>query len=77
MKILAKQIKPLRLEANRLGHCAVYEKELRRAWPDEKNRKTKIEQFAKEHGFQLAYYRDGFCAIFEKLPPSRELVTAL
>jgi hypothetical protein len=62
----------LRLEANKLGHCAVYEEELRRAWPDEENRKTKIEHFAKEHGFRLAYYRDGFCAIFEELQPNRE-----
>jgi hypothetical protein len=73
MKNLAHRIRhQLRLEANKLGHCAVYEEELRRAWPDEKNRKTKIEQFAKEHGFWLAYYRDGSCAIFEQLAPIRE-----
>jgi hypothetical protein len=74
MKILAGLIgRQLRLEANRLGHCAVSEKELQRVWPlNEKNRKAKIEQFAKEHGFRLAYYRHGFCAIFEELPPIRE-----
>lgn len=72
MKILAGQIKPqLHLEANKFGLCAVSQEELRRAWPsDEKNRKTRIEQFAKEHGFLLVYYRDGFCAIFEELAPS-------
>jgi hypothetical protein len=63
----------LRLEANKLGHCALYENELQRVWPlDEKNRKAKIEQFAKKHGFRLAYYSYGFCAIFEELPPSGE-----
>jgi hypothetical protein len=70
MKILAGLIRhQLRLESNKFGHCAVYEKELQRVWPlNEKDRKTKIEQFAKEHGFRLAYYRHGFCAIFEELP---------
>jgi hypothetical protein len=74
MKVLAGLIRrQLRLEANKFGHCAVYEKELQRVWPlDEKNRKAKIEQFAKKHGFRLAYYRHGFCAIFEELPTSRE-----
>jgi len=58
MKILAGLIKrQLRLETNKLGHCAVYEKELQRVWPlTEKDRKPKIEQFA----------------MFEELPPGRE-----
>jgi hypothetical protein len=55
----------LRLEANDLGHCAVYEKELQRVWPiTEENRKAKIAEFAKQHGFRLAYYKQGHCAIF-------------
>ena len=79
IKILAGLTKhQLRLEANKFGHCAVYKKELRRVWPsNEKDRKTKIEQFAKEHGFRLAYHRDGFCAIFEELPVESKLVTIL
>jgi hypothetical protein len=74
MKILAGRVRrQLQLEANKLGHCAVYEKELQRVWPlDDENRKAKIEQFAEKHGFRLAYYRHGFCAIFEELPPNRE-----
>jgi hypothetical protein len=74
MKILARLIRrQLRLEANKLGHCAIYEKELQRVWPlDEKNRKAKIGQFAKRHGFRLVYYRHGFCAILEELPSIRE-----
>jgi hypothetical protein len=71
MKILAGLIRrQLQLEPNDLGHCAVYEKELQRVWPiTEKNRKAKIEQFAREHGFRLAYYKQGLCTIFEEASP--------
>jgi len=55
----------LQLKASDLGHCAVYEKELQRVWPiSEKNRKAKIAEFAEKHGFRLAYYKQGHCAIF-------------
>jgi hypothetical protein len=66
MKILAQLIsRQLRLKANKWGHCAVYEKELQRIWPTtEENRKAKIAQFAEQHGFRLAYYKQGLCAIF-------------
>jgi len=67
MKILAGQIRrQLRLESGKYGHCAIYEHELQRIWPmNEENRKAKIEKFAKEQGFRLAYYKQGLCAIFE------------
>ena len=70
MKILARLIRrQLRLEANKWGHCAVYEDELQRIWPiTEPNRKVKIGQFAKEHGFRLTYYKPGLCAMFEEAP---------
>ena len=46
---------------------AVYEDELQRIWPiNETNRKAKIAQFAKEHGFRLIYYKQGLCAMFEE-----------
>ena len=55
----------IQLKANDLGHCAVYEKELQRFWPiTEENRKEKIAGFGKKHGFRLAYYKQGHCAIF-------------
>jgi hypothetical protein len=55
----------LRLEANEFGYCAIYEDELQRVWPKtEANRKAKIAQFAKEHGFRLIYYKLGLCAMF-------------
>jgi len=68
MKILAQLIRhQLRLEPNELGHCAIYENELQRIWPlHEANRKEKIQRFAKDRGFRLAYYKPGLCAIFEE-----------
>lgn len=65
---LVKRIeRALEVESEKDGHCAVYEDQLQRIWPlDEENRKAKIEQFAKEHGFKLSFYKQGLCAIFEK-----------
>jgi hypothetical protein len=67
MKILAARIKrQLLLDTTKWGHCAIYENELQRIWPlNEENRKAKIEQFAKEYGFCLSFYRAG-CVRFLK-----------
>ena len=55
----------LQLKASDFGHCAVYEKELQRVCPiTEENRKAKIAEFGEKHGFRLAYYKQGHCAIF-------------
>jgi len=71
MKILARLIKrKLKAQTGEWGHCAIYENELQRVWPlNEKNRKAKITQFAKEYGFRLSVYKPGLCAIFEEKPP--------
>jgi hypothetical protein len=68
LKILAALIKRrLRKQVSADGHCAIYEHELQRIWPiDEKNRKAKIAQFARENGLRLSVYKPGLCAIFEK-----------
>jgi hypothetical protein len=73
MKILARLVRrELKLQAGKYGHCAVYEDELQRVWPiTEENRRTKIAQFAEEHGFRLAYYKRGLCAIFEEQAPKQ------
>jgi hypothetical protein len=73
MKMLAKQIeRELETETAKIGHCAIYEDELQRSWPlNMENRKAKIEQFAKEHGFKLSFYKEGLCAIFEKDSPRK------
>src|SRR5207244_11349564 len=64
----------IQLKANDLGHCAVYEKELQRLWPiTEENRKAKIAEFAEKHGFRLAYYKQGHCAIFVEDTTSHEV----
>jgi hypothetical protein len=70
MKILARRIRrELKTQTAKIGHCAIYEDELQRIWPlTEQGRKTRIEQFAKEHGFKLSFYKQGLCAIFEKEP---------
>lgn len=65
MKILAKRIAT---ELKNAKHCAVYEPELTQVWPDPENRQAKVASFAKQHGWRLRYYSDGFCAIFDKQP---------
>jgi hypothetical protein len=76
MKILARLIKrKLELQTEQIGHCAIYENELQRIWPlNERNRKAKIAQFAKEYGFKLSFYKQGLCAIFEKEAPCDEVL---
>ena len=50
-----------------IGHCVIYEDELQSLWPtNEANRKAKIEQFAKEYGFELSFYKQGRFAIFKE-----------
>ena len=64
MKTLASKIRR-ELETREAEHYAAYENELQPLWPlGEENRKSKIEHFAKEHGFHLAFYKAGLCAIF-------------
>jgi hypothetical protein len=59
------------LEVREAEHYAAYENELQCTWAlSEENLKAKIEQFAKEHGFRLAFYKQGLCAIFQKEPRS-------
>jgi hypothetical protein len=65
MKILAIRIAKELKSAN---HCAVYEPELERVWPNEEKRKAQIASFAKKHGWRLRHYSHGFCAIFDKEP---------
>jgi len=66
MEILAQHITT---ELNTRGLCAVYENDLNRLWPKNgKKRLGKVEQFAKEHGWKLSHYTDGFVAIFTKAP---------
>jgi hypothetical protein len=70
MEMLASRIER-DLQVDEWKQCAVYEHELIRVWPlNEKDRETKIAQFAKQYGFRLRFYRKGMCAIFDKWPPT-------
>jgi hypothetical protein len=68
MESLARRIQhELETQSAEFGHCAIYEDELQRHWPlNEENRKGKIEDFAKQFGFKLSFYKQDLCAIFEK-----------
>jgi len=66
MKILANKIAK---ELKNAKQCGVYEPELPRVWPaGGESREPKIAAFAELHGWRLRYYKDGFCALFDKDP---------
>ena len=68
MEILAARIAK---ELKNAKQCGVYEPELSRVWPPGgKPREPNIAAFAELHGWRLRYYKDGFCAIFDKDPHS-------
>jgi hypothetical protein len=56
-------------ELKKAKQCGVYEPELSRFWPKNGNtREAEIALFAELHGLRLRYYKEGFCAIFDKDP---------
>jgi hypothetical protein len=66
MKILANRI---RKELRRAKHYGVYEPDLSRVWPHNgSSREAELASFAKLHGWRLRFFKDGFCAIFDKAP---------
>ena len=66
MKVLASRIAKGLKDSKQ---CGVYEPELSRVWPTGREpREPKIAAFAELHGWRLRYYKDGFCAIFDKDP---------
>jgi hypothetical protein len=65
MKILVSRIARELKQAN---HCAVYEPELTRAWPPSgRVPEAKVALFAEQNGWRR-FYKEGFCAIFDKAP---------
>jgi hypothetical protein len=69
MRKLSRQIKR---ELKTAKHCAIYEEELNRVWPNDGNqREPKIAPFAEDNGFRLRFYRNGLCAIFDRKPGER------
>jgi hypothetical protein len=63
MQMLAAQIAR---DINERGLSAVYDSELNRVWPKNgRRREEQIQAFAKQHGWRLRHYKDGFVAIFD------------
>jgi len=55
-------------ELEKAKQCGIYEPELSRAWPPTGTaREAEIAHFAKRFGWRLRYYKEGFCAIFDKV----------
>jgi hypothetical protein len=53
----------IKKELKTAKHCAVYNEELHRVWPQHgRQRETEIARFASDHASRLRYYRDHFCA---------------
>jgi hypothetical protein len=69
---MRKLLQQIKRELKTANHCAVYEEELSRVWPDENQRAPKVARFAEDNGFRLRFYRDGLCAIFDKEPSERD-----
>jgi hypothetical protein len=69
---MRKLLRHIKRELKTAKHCAVYDEELSRAWPDGNQREPKVVRFAEENGFRLRFYREGLCAIFDKEPPERD-----
>ena len=70
MKILASRIAK---ELKKAKHCGVYEPELSRVWPcNGLSSEAQIAIFAEQHGWRLRFYKEGFCAIFDKAPRKRK-----
>lgn len=56
---MTKLIRQIKQELKTAKHCAIYEKELNRVWPnDGKRREPLVAQFAQDNGFRLRFYRD-------------------
>jgi hypothetical protein len=56
-------------ELKNAKQCGVYEPELSRFWPNNGSaRESELALFAELHGLRLRYYKEGFCAIFDKDP---------
>jgi hypothetical protein len=67
MKILANQIAK---ELKKAKHSAIYKPELTRVWPSNgKTHEAKVAAFAQQSSWRLRFYKDGFCAIFDKASP--------
>jgi hypothetical protein len=67
---MEKLAKSIAKELETANWCAVYNPELARVWPrDGLRRQRQIANFAKEHGWRLGHFKEGFAAVFVEEPP--------
>ena len=60
------------------SHCAVYRTELERVWPKNGERREKaVRRWASRHRWRVRFYKEGFCAIFDKEPSSVDAAEGL
>ena len=65
-------------ELENAKHCGVYEPDLLRVWPcNGFSREALIAAFAQQHSWRLRFYKEGFCAIFDKAPPETKPIAKL
>ena len=63
---MQKLVRQIKRELKTAKHYTIYEEELSRVWPHNgKRRELLIEQFARDNGSRLGFYRDGLCAMFD------------
>jgi len=72
---MRKLLSHIKRELKTAKHCAVYEEELSRVWPEGNQRESKVTQFARDNGLRLRFYRDRLCAIFDKEPSYKQTET--
>lgn len=63
---MRKLLRQIKRELKTAKHCAIYQEELSRVWPDGNQRERNVARFAEDHGFRLRFYRAGLCAIFDR-----------
>jgi hypothetical protein len=68
---MRKLLRQIKRELKTAKHCAIYEEELNRVWPNDGNqREPKIARFAEDNGFRLRFYSDVPCLSANPFPGS-------
>jgi hypothetical protein len=63
-------LRQIERELKTAKHCAVYEEELSRIWPDGNQRQPKVARFAEDHGFRPSFIGTAYAPFSIKSPAS-------